>query len=381
MAITFMTGFEAQTVTLDGITLTGGASYDTVGGNARTGAASGLIVAGGAGTSYFQTPGGNYVHFGIRVQQQGTGLRHIFNAAAAGEINIVLETSNDLSVYLNTTLIGTSHIANNTWTWLGIRQVTGTDACFLQINGMDAVTVAGTTTVTSTRALLGAPVGTETGDLTAYYDDVIIDNAGFLPPSKCGLLLPTADSARTTGWVTGAGGTTALWDAVNNRPPTATTDPGSATSQIRNATSEASASYDATLQTYAVGGVVTGDTILAVQNVIATAAPVTTSAKQGLVGNASNPAITTIALGAGGTAGAFWSGAAAAAYPTGWKISLGTMTLNPSVVVGTAPVMRVTQVTSSTRIADVGFMGLNFAWTPLLPPVPRATPYPQILAQ
>ena len=57
------------------------------------------------------------------------------------------------------------------------------------------------------------------------------------------------------------------------------------------------------------------------------------------------------------------------------------MTLNPSVVVGTAPVMRVTQVTSSTRIADVGFMGLNFAWTPLLPPVPRATPYPQILPQ
>jgi hypothetical protein len=127
--------------------------------------------------------------------------------------------------------------------------------------------------------------------------------------------------------------------------------------------------------------VAAGDTVLAVRNVIATAAPVTTSSKQGLIGNASNPAITTIALGAGGTAGAFWSGVAGGTFPTGWKVSFGTLTTSPSVAVGTAPVMRVTQVTSSTRIAMVCFMGLLVAWTPGVPPPgPHVSPYPQILA-
>jgi hypothetical protein len=89
---------------------------------------------------------------------------------------------------------------------------------------------------------------------------------------------------------------------------------------------------------------------------------VSTSAKVGQVGVVSNPAIAVINLTA--NSGQFWSGTAAGTYPTGWKWSHGTVTYAPSVTLGTAPVMRVTQVTSSTRIAMACFMGIYVDYTP-----------------
>jgi hypothetical protein len=203
-----------------------------------------------------------------------------------------------------------------------------------------------------------------------YIDDVAInDGSGAAQNSYPGdgkvvLCKPISDNARTTGWVTGAAGTTNLWDAVNNTPPVGVADTGTATSQIRNATAEASASYDANLTTYTTAGIGAADTINVVVPMCATAAPVTTSSKQGLIGMASNPAITTVALSATGTSGAFWAGAAAATYPTGWKWSFGTTTYAPSVTKGNSPVARITQVTSSTRIADVCALGMYVDYTP-----------------
>jgi hypothetical protein len=197
--------------------------------------------------------------------------------------------------------------------------------------------------------------------------------------------VPTADSAGGTGWVLGTG--TALggngWIAEDNKPPVGVADltAGSDTKQIRNATASANSNYDATMTTYTAAGINASDTVDAVLPVVATAAPTATQAKQGTVGVSSNPAITNIALGAGGTSGAFWAGSAGGTYPTGWKISKGTLTLAPSVTIGTAPVMRITQVTSSTRIAVVCAMGIVVVWTPVVVArVPYSTPYPQLLA-
>jgi hypothetical protein len=183
------------------------------------------------------------------------------------------------------------------------------------------------------------------------------------------LLLPTADSAVGTGWTLGTG--TAISansgsTAVKNTPPISVADltAGSDTKQIRNATSNANVNYDATMTTYTAAGVASGATVNVVVPVVATAAPLVTSAKAGTVGVVSNPAIANVALGAGGTAGAFWAGAAAGTYPAGWKWSSGTITYAPTVTLGTAPVMRVTQVTASTRIAMVCFMGIYVDYTP-----------------
>lgn len=199
-----------------------------------------------------------------------------------------------------------------------------------------------------------------TVDDIAINDSTGVNQNTWPGPGNVVLLVPTSDNAKGTGWTNDAAATTNLFDAVNNEPPVgiADTTTGSGLHQLRNATSNANVNYDANMTTYLAAGMGTRDIVQVVVPVIATAAPVTTSSKQGTVGVVSNPAIANVALGAGGTAGAFWSGVAAGTYPTGWKWSFGTTTYNPSVTPGTAPVMRITQVTSSTRVAMVCAMGM-----------------------
>lgn len=360
MAVSHLTGFEGGHVALDGWTALGTLpTISTL--QVRTGTyalrcnkASG--VASGA-DSLGNTPG--WVHFGLYIATLPTLTIQI--ARATSGVTLFVTSSGKL----RTTAAGSDSSATlvtGQWYWIGIRGVGGAfTGPFVQVDGIDDL--SGTQAPVSDGEIqLGCPSSAAT-TLDAYYDDLIVDSAGFIASSKVAMLVPTADSAVGAGWTLGSGGTSGLWDALNNEPPTAGADPGT-TVQIRNATANANTNYDATMTTYTVAGIGASDTILAVRPVVVTAAPVTTSAKAGTVGVVSNPAITNIALAAGGTAGAFWSGVAAAAYPTGWKTSLGTLTASPSVALGTAPVMRITQVTSSTRIAMVGFMGINVAWTP-----------------
>lgn len=242
---------------------------------------------------------------------------------------------------------------------------------------VDGTTVgSGTGQTDSSVSFSGLNIGgIDLVDLDCLFDDVALnDDQGASQNSwpgdgKVVLLRPTADSAVGTGWTLGTG--TAISGnsgktAVSNTPPLGVADlaAGSDVKQIRNATSNANVNYDATMTTYTAAGVGASDTIKAVQPWVATAAPLVTSPKAGTVGVVSNPAIANVALAAHGAAGAFWSGAAGGAYPTGWKWSGGTTAYAPSVTLGTAPVMRITQVTASTRIAVVCGMFIYVDYTP-----------------
>lgn len=221
-------------------------------------------------------------------------------------------------------------------------------------------------------------VATPGANKTMFVDDVAVnDDQGGSQNTWPGegrivLLVPTATSASGTGWTLGTGTAEGGngWNSVNNKPPVGVTnlEAGSDPKQIRNASSNANVNWDGTMTTYTAAGVAANATINVVDPIIATAAPVSTGAKQGTVGVVSNPVIANIALGPGGTSGAFWSGTTEGTYTTGWKWSHGTATYAPSVTLGTAPVMRVTQVTSSTRIATVCFMGMYVDFTPALAP-------------
>lgn len=254
-------------------------------------------------------------------------------------------------------------------------------ACELRLNG---ATIASTSGLTL--AYTAASFSWDYGWVTApggaskigYVDDCAInDSTGGSQNSWPGeghivLLVPTADSAKGLGWTNDAGGATNFWDATDNKPPAGTTDTtvGSGVQQIRNATANANSSYDATMTTYVAAGVPFGAAVTVIQPICETGAPVATSAKAGTVGVVSNPTIANVALAVGGTSGAFWSGVTAGAYPTGWKWSEGTVTYAPNVTLGTAPVMRITQVTSSTRIAMVCFLGMYVEYSaPQRPPM------------
>jgi hypothetical protein len=212
-----------------------------------------------------------------------------------------------------------------------------------------------------------------------YFDDWAINdstgaNENGRPSGKMVLLVPISDNSVGTGWTLGSGGTTSLFDAVNDIPPAGVADPGT-TSQIRNAASNLNA-YAANLTTYSTAGITAADTVNLVKMWCITAAPVTTSAKSGSL-TLSNPTL------AKTTFGTFYSGVNAGTYAIGWAFKSSAIQYAPSVTVGSSPVMTVTQDTSSTRIAMCCFMGLYVDYTPAAAAeqVPYTNPMPQLLAQ
>jgi hypothetical protein len=376
----------------------GGGGFNTSAAVVRTGARSFTLFdfsfTGALSRTYF-----------YRVYVQWTTLptadSNIFTMATAGgaavicRARFILSGTNLILVDASNVQIGTGSFTVTTGVWYRVEM-----SCLTAAGSVDtaALLVDGTTIQSSSSLALsdsapGKVLFSPGTSATAYADDIALnDSTGgsqntWPGDGKVVLLLPISNNAVGTGWTLGTG--TAIssngFGSVGNTPPQGVADlaVGSDPKQIRNASANANVNYDANLTTYTTAGIVASDTINVLDPIVVTAAPVTTSSKQGTVGVSANPVIANIALSATGTSGAFWAGATAAAYPTGWKASHGTATYAPSVTLGSSPVMRITQVTSSTRIAMVCFMGMYVDYTPApaAGQVPYTSSMPQLLAQ
>jgi hypothetical protein len=251
-------------------------------------------------------------------------------------------------------------------------------AAEVRLDGVSVATVSGLTLTNGTFR-----VGATTANQIVYVDDIgVNDSTGaaqnsFPGSGKVVLLVPISLNANGGSWTDDAAARTsaALTNAINNTPPKgiADTTAGGGDHQDRNAA--ANTSLDMNMTSYATAGVAAADTVNAVTPWIAVSAPVVTGAKTGSVGVVSNPAITNIAFVNGGTSAAnFWGGTAAGTYPTGWRWEKGTVTINPSVTVGTSPVMRVTITGGTTsRVAMTSAMFMYVDYTPsavVTPPPP-----------
>jgi hypothetical protein len=336
----------------------------------------------------------------------GTGgdissLRLTLDAANGLYADVFINSSNrSLLLRDNVGTIGSqsANLSANTWYCLELAAQNNASASTSYREArLDGVSFASSSTRNSTTVGTGTVafgwIANPGPSKILYMDDLAINDSGGANQNswpglgKQVLLRPISDNALGTGWTNDnlVNTTTNLWECVNNTPPIGIADTTTSTTsdQIRNATATANSNYDANLTTYSTAGITAVDTVNLVQPWTITAAPVSTSAKQGTIGVSSNPAITNVALAAGGVSGAFWSGTAGGTYPTGWKVSPGTLTYAPSVTVGSSPVMRITQVTSSTRIAMCCFMGLYVDYTPAVVAgqVPYTNPMPQLLAQ
>jgi hypothetical protein len=211
-------------------------------------------------------------------------------------------------------------------------------------------------------------VGTSTSpgaSWVMYFDDVALnDDQGASQNSYPGngkivLLSPTADSQRGT-FTGGAGGTTNLWDAVNNTPPTGLVSASATnTSQIESADTAgntSTAEYRATLTTYTAAGV-TG-TVTLVHPGAWHGEDIATGTKTGSVGVLSNPAgsLTTFTYGA--DLGAIGS------WDVNWEWTFAAAIVSPTVTLGTAPVMNIRKTDAGSAVASVCFMGMYVEFVP-----------------
>lgn len=234
------------------------------------------------------------------------------------------------------------------------------DIAELQLNGFSVASASNlalsdtNTTTSSSFGWITSPGAAN----TLYLDDISInDSSGSAQNSWCGEgnivnLFPTSDNARATLWTGGAGGTTNLFDAVNNTPPTGTATETDAT-QIEHAGGAAGSTdaYDANMTTYLAAGIQVNDPIILIQPVIVHGEDSATGTKLLTFSVVSNPAISAIAnFAAGADVGALGT------HPISWTRTLGTTSYVPSITLGTAPVMRVTRPETASRVASVDAM-------------------------
>jgi hypothetical protein len=302
-----------------------------------------------------------YVRFYIRVTARpATTARLICSAIGAGIVNLRLNANGTIAHYVNTTLTGTSSTAltdTTRWYRVEFRLTNGTSVPILKIDGVTELT--GSPSSWTASNFVG---GNDTvGDTyTAYFDDIACDDTDFPGEGRVVLLKPISDNARAALWTGGAGGTTNLFDAVNNTPPIGTATETDLT-QIEHAGGAAGSTdaYDANMTTYATAGVGPSDLVNFVSIVAADGEDITTGTKLLAYSVVSNPAIASSGnVTAGGDAGALGT------YPTTWeKRRFLASATSPTVTVGTSPVMRVTRPETASRVASVCFMGLYVEYT------------------
>lgn len=178
-------------------------------------------------------------------------------------------------------------------------------------------------------------------------------------PPNIVMLLPAADPGALNSWTNGGGGTTSIFEGVNNRPPTGAAASTNG-SKIKNAANGGNLNYTATMQTYLAAGVPVGSKINVVVPICNDGEEVGTATKAGNLWIASNPTV-------GAGANTFDYGddvGALGTFPTGWATHWGFPSSNPSVTLSTAPTMTVRKTTSTTRVVDVDFMGIYVDYTP-----------------
>lgn len=300
-----------------------------------------------------------------------------------------IDSSLRLAAPLNTLVFTGPVLQSGRWYCLEISWIIGTgagdDSLDLRLDGALLYSATGLSIGTSVGAGCSVAIGSmqagAAGLANVYIDDFALnDDQGSAPhntwPDEGSIVLlrPTADAQRGS-WTGGAGGTTNLWDALDNQPPAGTASETD-TTQIENAdgsADNATDEYRATMQTYAAAGIGPSDTIRFVQAIVMHGEDVATGTKTGSVLIASNPAQ--------GAADTFTFGDNAGALAqigtlattNNWRTKLGTPVNTPSVTLSTAPEVHLRKTDTGTRVVAVCGLGIYVEYvSPKLKPAIRA---------
>lgn len=206
--------------------------------------------------------------------------------------------------------------------------------------------------------------GSQGANKVTHWDDVAVNdeqgsaNNTWPGDGKIILMMPTSDSQRGS-WTGGAGGTTNLWEALNNVPPIGTasetdlTQIESADSSGDNATDE----YRGNCGSYTAAGIGASDTVNFVRAICHHGEDVGTNTKTGSFGFQSNPSAAYSAFTYGGDVGALGT------WSTNWDFATSSVDA-PSVTLGSNLILAVRKTDTGTRVASVCFLGAIVDYTP-----------------
>jgi hypothetical protein len=364
-------GAEVDDFKVEGITLAVTTSTGTV----RTGTRSFSPTSGQAPTFSFTgaTARSYFFRAYINIESNVGGLTTIMSLSASGAgFNARLDASRLLSLYTQAGVqIGSASAALTIGQWyrVELRMKVGTGATDEAELLLDGVQVAVSTTQNVTDSAPTSAILNNGGGSTIYYDDLALnDDQGasqntWPGDGKVVLLLPISDNARAAKWTGGIGGTTNLFAAVDNTPPVGKLSASATdTTQIEHAGSAAGTTdaYDANMTTYTTAGIAAGDTINTIHFIEADGEDIATGTKLLNFEVLSNPVIASPGnVTAGSDVGACGT------YPTNWTVHASPPVYNPSVTVGTSPVMRARRPETASRVASVCFMGMYVDFTPV----------------
>lgn len=289
--------------------------------------------------------------------------------ASAGLVTVYLTATGALAFYYNPTfaLQGTSAVlSRNAWHTLEISifmPAAGNGTMEARIDGTQfAVNNAIAHGGAALRQVRAGRTGGTAAGVDLFYDHVVMaDDQGSANNTWLGvdggvvMQRPTADNGTRVGWTGGAGGTTNLWDALNNVPSVGVTDPGTNTSQIRDAAASATDNYDAVLQSLRAAGVPVGAVVNAVQSIGIFGATGVINTSLQLTSNPVEGAETVVAAQA--------AGGAPGTYPSNWITRRGPAIDNPTVAPSSPSVLRIGKRTASS-VAIAGSAGAYVLFTP-----------------
>jgi hypothetical protein len=358
MAVTVIASFESGQIQTEGITnLTGTANFSTV--QARTGTRSFRAnPASGANGWVLMATTFGWTHFAIYVATMPSAERRIFGTGTG--VDLRLNSAGALDVYNSGSFVnGVVAVVTGQWYWIGLRTNAGTGE-ILQINGVNQG--FNTTTVATSQARLGTDDSVASA-IDIYYDDYVVDNAGFLASTKVGQLLPVSDNSVGGNWTTGAGGTSSLFDGIDNVPPVGVTSTGSETATSNVKVSNQTAAYVVNMATFGSIGINSWDAIIAVRQVI----------QHGSHQNLASGSTTSLATSFGlSNVNQSYSTSQHGATPTNWTTTFGNLAANATGFtiwdLATNYTHTITKTDINGFIVCVDFLALQVAWTPGIQP-------------
>lgn len=302
----------------------------------------------------------------IYINQAPTGVVRLMENVNAYRAVLNTDMTVDLQDGTNTK-VGSSSAALNTGQWYRFEMkfmspAAGSGLLELRIDDTTVASSASVNTGNSgTASRCGYIAGAGGAGLNIYIDDLAkndelgTDQNTWCGPGRVALMTPQSDVSRT-GWTGGAGGTSNLFDAVNNTPPVGVAD-GSATdsSQIRNPNSNTTDTVVFVTGKY-TDSVASGGAGMASTDVVTLVRSILRGGTAGANNRniatrpESNPGGADVNLGTGTTT--------IGAETTGWSSVSSAYTYWPSVTLGSPAQVRVRKATATTDALHVDFTGL-----------------------